>query len=138
MILLILGLIFQLKPLLLLGIVLFSCVVFFQVVNLPVEFDASARAKRQLVDLGVIRDQELREVSKVLNAAALTYVAATLQAILTLLGRDNLRRIVDDLGIDDVDRRSVDGMRARLSRARNVSAEDLLGHEIFLKMFLAK
>ena len=54
-------------------------------VNLPVEFNASARAKAQLVSLGIINEEELRYVSKVLNAAALTYVAATLQAILTLL-----------------------------------------------------
>lgn len=83
--LLMLGVIFQLEPLLLFGIILFAAVVFFQVVNLPVEFDASARAKRQLVDLGIVPDQEMRYVNRVLNAAALTYVAATLQAILTLL-----------------------------------------------------
>ena len=59
--------------------------VFFQVVNLPVEFNASARAKAQLVSLGIINEEELYYVAKVLNAAALTYVAATLQAILTLL-----------------------------------------------------
>jgi uncharacterized protein len=68
-----------------LGIGLFSCVVIFQLVNLPVEFNASSRAKTQLVQLGIINDQELVYVRKVLNAAALTYVAATLQAILTLL-----------------------------------------------------
>ena len=59
--------------------------VFFQVVNLPVEFNASSRAKRQLVDLGIIQGDELGYVKKVLNAAALTYVAATLQSMLTLL-----------------------------------------------------
>jgi len=68
-----------------LGIGLFACVVVFQVVNLPVEFNASARAKAQLVQLGIINQDELVYVKKVLNAAALTYVAATLQAILTLL-----------------------------------------------------
>jgi hypothetical protein len=68
-----------------LGIGLFACVVVFQVVNLPVEFNASARAKAQLVQLGIISQDELVYVKKVLNAAALTYVAATLQAILTLL-----------------------------------------------------
>jgi len=68
-----------------LGIGLFGAVVAFQVINLPVEFNASARAKRQLVGLGIVNDEELTYVSKVLNAAALTYVAATLQAILTLL-----------------------------------------------------
>lgn len=79
------GMIFNFQPLLLLGIILFSAVVFFQVINLPVEFDASARARRQLVDHGMIADREEQYVAKVLNAAALTYVAATLQAIMTLV-----------------------------------------------------
>ena len=56
-----------------------------QVVNLPVEFDASARAKTALVAMGICGQQEMVHVNKVLNAAALTYVAATLQAVLTLL-----------------------------------------------------
>ena len=51
----------------------------FQVVNLPVEFNASSRAKAQLVELGIINQDELVYVSKVLGAAALTYVAATLR-----------------------------------------------------------
>jgi uncharacterized protein len=67
------------------GIVLYSVVVFFQVVNLPVEFNASSRAKAQLVQLGIIDEEGLRYVKKVLSAAALTYVAATLEAIMTLL-----------------------------------------------------
>lgn len=66
------------------GIVAFGATVFFQVVNLPVEFDASSRAKTELVNLGIISGPELPYVSKVLNAAALTYVAATLQAVLIL------------------------------------------------------
>lgn len=69
---------------LLAGIALFGCVVFFQVVNLPVEFDASARARRHLVDANLISANEEHFVAKVLNAAALTYVAGTLQAIMTL------------------------------------------------------
>ena len=68
-----------------LGILLFSGVVFFQVVNLPVEFNASSRAKDQLLELGIIHQSELPYIRKVLNAAALTYVAATLQSLLTLL-----------------------------------------------------
>ena len=72
------------KIVLLAGIVIFGGVVFFQLVNLPVEFDASARAKRLLVSEGIIADVELPYVSKVLNAAALTYVAATLQSVLQL------------------------------------------------------
>jgi hypothetical protein len=67
------------------GIVLFSLVVFFQLVNLITEFDASARAKAALVDLGYVSRDEMPAVSKVLTAAALTYVAATLQAVLTLV-----------------------------------------------------
>jgi Zn-dependent membrane protease YugP len=78
------GLMLSIKPLLLLGIILFAGVVFFQVVNLPVEFDASARAKRHLVEYGLIAPNEAPYVAKVLNAAALTYVAGTLQVIMTL------------------------------------------------------
>jgi hypothetical protein len=85
MMLLVGGFVFSIQALIWVGIVLFSAVVFFQVVNLPVEFDASARARRQLVDQGMITDREEQYVAKVLNAAALTYVAATLQAILTLV-----------------------------------------------------
>ncbi len=73
------------QMLLLAGIVLFAGVVLFQVVNLPVEFDASARAKAQLVSLGIVDARDMGPVKKVLSAAAMTYVAATLQAILTLL-----------------------------------------------------
>jgi uncharacterized protein len=84
--LLILGAVLHMNMVLIwLGIGLFSTFVFFQVVNLPVEFDASARAKAQLVQLGIINENELVYVRKVLSAAALTYVAATLQAIMTLL-----------------------------------------------------
>lgn len=79
------GAIFNFGPLLLAGIALFSVVVFFQLVNLPVEFNASTRAKEQLLSLGIVPEQQMHFVRKVLNAAALTYVAATLQALLTLL-----------------------------------------------------
>lgn len=68
-----------------LGIILFSGVAFFQIVNLPVEFNASSRAKALLVDQGIVDPDEMWAVRKVLNAAALTYVAATLQTVLTLL-----------------------------------------------------
>lgn len=68
-----------------LGIALFSGVVFFQLVNLPVEFDASSRAKQQLVALGVCNDQQIQAVSNVLSAAAWTYIAATLESVMTLL-----------------------------------------------------
>ena len=81
----ILGAIMGLKPLVTAGIVLFAAVVFFQVVNLPVEFNASSRAKTLLVNEGIVPPTEMDDVNRVLNAAALTYVAATLQSILTLL-----------------------------------------------------
>jgi Zn-dependent membrane protease YugP len=85
MLMFIVGMISGFQPLVWIGIALFSAVVFFQVVNLPVEFDASARAKHQLVAQGMISEMEAPYVSKVLNAAALTYVAGTLQAIMTLV-----------------------------------------------------
>lgn len=66
------------------GILSFGAVVAFQLVNLPVEFDASSRAKAQLAELNIVSHLEMPKVSKVLNAAALTYVAATLQTVLTL------------------------------------------------------
>lgn len=84
-ILLILGLILAVPALVWAGIIAFSAVVFFQLVNLPVEFNASARAKAQLAALGIVSPQEMVYVDRVLGAAALTYVAATLQALLTLL-----------------------------------------------------
>lgn len=80
------GMIFRYPPLIYIGIALFSAVVLFQIITLPVEFDASARAKRVLADSGIISDEEeLGGVRSVLGAAALTYVAATIQAVLTLL-----------------------------------------------------
>jgi Zn-dependent membrane protease YugP len=67
------------------GILAFSATVVFQLVNLPVEFDASRRARVALVQGGLITREEDVVVKKVLDAAALTYVAATLTSILTLL-----------------------------------------------------
>jgi len=67
------------------GIALFACVVFFQLINLPVEFNASTRAKEQLASLGIVDARGGVVVKQVLDAAAMTYVAATLSAILTLL-----------------------------------------------------
>lgn len=81
--LIIAGMIFS-QELLLLGIVFFSVAVLFQLITLPVEFDASNRAMGQLVSTGVIRNNEERETKKVLNAAALTYVAAALVAVAEL------------------------------------------------------
>lgn len=68
------------------GIFLFGGVVFFQIITLPVEFNASSRAKRVLRESGLISDsEEMRGVESVLGAAAMTYVAATIQSLLTLL-----------------------------------------------------
>ena len=68
-----------------LGIVLFTLVVAFQVITLPVEFNASARAKQMVLDYGLVSETETSGVSKVLNAAAMTYVAAVITSLLTLL-----------------------------------------------------
>ena len=67
------------------GIILFSAVVLFQIVTLPVEFNASKRARVQLVETGIVSVQEETHVAKVLNAAAMTYVAAVITSLLTLL-----------------------------------------------------
>ncbi len=67
------------------GIVAFSLAVAFQLITLPVEFNASRRAMTLLVDKGYIAPQEAGATKKVLNAAALTYVAATLVAVAELL-----------------------------------------------------
>ena len=84
--LLLIGFIFSMEPLFIAGIALFSAVVLFQLITLPVEFDASRRAKLVLAESGIIvDDEEARGVSKVLTAAAMTYVAAAIQSILTLL-----------------------------------------------------
>jgi len=73
------------KSVLFVGIGLFSLTVLFQLVNLPVEFDASRRAKLALAEYGVVSPREMPGVRRVLGAAALTYVAATLTGILQLL-----------------------------------------------------
>ena len=67
------------------AIIVLSVLAFFQVVTLPVEFDASRRAKVQLLNLGIVRPEEGPGVSRVLSAAALTYVAAMVSAVLQLL-----------------------------------------------------
>jgi Zn-dependent membrane protease YugP len=79
------GMFMQVTGLMIAALVLFSCVVLFQLINLPVEFDASRRARAVLLENGIVTEVEDREVARVLNAAAMTYVAATLTAILTLL-----------------------------------------------------
>ena len=67
-----------------LGILMFSATVIFQLITLPVEFNASSRALVQLQDLGIVDSGEARDSRKVLSAAAMTYVAAALTAILQL------------------------------------------------------
>ena len=64
------------------GVIAFAGLAFFQLVNLPVEFDASNRAKRLLTDMGIVDVEGSEAVRDVLNAAAWTYVAATLQTVL--------------------------------------------------------
>lgn len=83
--LLIAGVLMQSQPLVWLGILAFGGLAVFQLVNLPVEFDASARAKRVLNELQIVDQQGAAVVRDVLGAAAWTYVAATLQTLLTLL-----------------------------------------------------
>ncbi|RBW70262.1 zinc metallopeptidase [Bacillus taeanensis] len=84
-ILILAGILLSFANLVLLGILFMAAAVIFQLVTLPVEFNASNRAMDQVVALGVIRNDEERETRKVLNAAALTYVAAALVAVLELV-----------------------------------------------------
>ncbi len=81
-----LGLFLGGSPLLInIGIILFTAAVLFQVITLPVEFNASKRAITRLGETKILYDEELRQSKKVLNAAALTYVAAAAASILQLL-----------------------------------------------------
>ena len=81
----VLGLVMSWEPLLTAGIIVFSLVVAFYLVTLPVEFDASGRALEQLEGGGYLSSAETDDAGRVLRAAALTYVAAALQAVLQLL-----------------------------------------------------
>lgn len=83
--LLIIGFIFMAKSLILAGIVFFSLAVLFQLVTLPVEFNASSRALQALPAAGILSDTEVDGARKVLSAAALTYVAAAAAAVVQLL-----------------------------------------------------
>jgi Zn-dependent membrane protease YugP len=73
------------QTLITIGIIMFSAAVLFQLVTLPVEFNASARALEQLESNGILYRDEVSQTRKVLSAAALTYVAAAATAILQLL-----------------------------------------------------
>jgi Zn-dependent membrane protease YugP len=79
------GLILQSANMVGIGAVLFSAVLAFQVITLPVEFDASNRAKRLATEYAIVLPQEREGMDRVLNAAALTYVAAAVSTLLTLL-----------------------------------------------------
>ena len=79
------GLIFSMRPLLMLGILLFGLAVIFQLVTLPVEFNASSRAIRILEGNGMLGESEITGAKKVLRAAAMTYVASLASSILQLL-----------------------------------------------------
>lgn len=81
----ILGLIMSWQPLVYIGIGLFSLSVIFSLITLPVEFDASNRAIRMLTEGGYVTENERSGVKAVLNAAALTYVAAAVTSLLSLL-----------------------------------------------------
>lgn len=93
------GLLMASEPLMLAGILLYAAISFFQLVTLPVEFNASSRALAVLSSSGMLDPDELKGAKQVLTAAALTYVAALLTSLLTLLrliliagGRGNRRR----------------------------------------------
>jgi Zn-dependent membrane protease YugP len=79
------GLFMSSQNMVLVGAVLFSAVLLFQLVTLPVEFDASNRAKALVVEQGIVGVDERRGMDKVLNAAAMTYVAAVASSLATLL-----------------------------------------------------
>ncbi|WP_280768204.1 zinc metallopeptidase [Salipaludibacillus daqingensis] len=79
------GMLLSMSGMVLAGIIFMSFAVLFQLVTLPVEFNASSRAMEQVVSVGVIRNDEERETKKVLDAAALTYVAAALVAVAELI-----------------------------------------------------
>ncbi|MGL4990394.1 MAG: zinc metallopeptidase [Sarcina sp.] len=85
MILFFIGIIFTIPMLTIIGIILFSVIVLFQLVTLPVEFNASKRAITNLESMGILEKDEIQGTKNVLSAAALTYVAATLIAITQLL-----------------------------------------------------
>ncbi|MCH6268544.1 MULTISPECIES: zinc metallopeptidase [Neobacillus] len=84
-ILIMIGIFAHLSGMLLLGIICMAAAVLFQIVTLPVEFNASSRAMNQIASLRLVGSGEEREARKVLNAAALTYVAAAAVAVLELL-----------------------------------------------------
>ena len=89
---LILGLAMRIPVLIDVGIVLFSLAVLFSLVTLPVEWNASSRAKRLMVSSGIVSASEEDQAGRVLNAAFMTYVAAAISSIMTLLYYISRRR----------------------------------------------
>lgn len=79
------GFIFNSQPLILVGALIFAAAVVFAIITLPVEWDASARAKQLMVSSGIVTQREAYDAGKVLNAAFMTYLAAALTALLTLI-----------------------------------------------------
>lgn len=84
-IVIIIGLIFSLKKVAIIGLIMLLAMLLFQLITLPVEFNASKRAKKLLVDLRIINDYELDDSKTMLNAAALTYVAGLMTTLLQIL-----------------------------------------------------
>ena len=83
--LVIIGIIFSFFDLAVIGLILLLGMLLFQVITLPVEFNASSRAKKQLIELNLIENYELNDSRTMLNAAALTYVASVLTTLLQIL-----------------------------------------------------
>ena len=79
------GIIFSYYKIAIIGLILLMAMLFFQLITLPVEFNASSRAKKQLIELNLIDNNELKDSNTMLNAAALTYVAAVLTTLLQIL-----------------------------------------------------
>jgi Zn-dependent membrane protease YugP len=79
------GLAMQIKPILFVGVGMFACAFIFAIITLPVEWDASARAKQHMLTAGIVSPTQERDAGKVLNAAFLTYLAGAVAALMTLL-----------------------------------------------------
>ena len=79
------GIIFSYYKIAIIGLILLLGMLLFQLITLPVEFNASSRAKKQLIELNLIDNNELKDSNTMLNAAALTYVAAVLTTLLQIL-----------------------------------------------------
>ena len=79
------GIIFSFYKIAIIGLILLLGMLFFQLITLPVEFNASSRAKKQLTELNLIDNLELTDSTTMLNAAALTYVASVLTTLLQIL-----------------------------------------------------